>query len=258
MFGEAPPFLSREDYIKKLHSMESDRHSYETVLSVGYALKALGESLNAPFRYVENIDICGYLSSLPWNTDAWDAGHNVDILATAMYFNRTEFGLKISENELFGWLNAHISPQTGMWGRGKDGCMTLPINGWYRVARGSYGQFGAPAPFAEMTIDTVLAHSGPAMPRSACYTLDTVYPLWLCSLQTKRRLTEGQAWAAERLREIIPAWKNGFGFELGGDVSLKGTEMWLSIIYNLCKYIGREELLGYRPRGVHFIDKYFC
>ena len=254
MFGKEPPFLSRCDYIDKLHSMEKDEHSYERVLSVGYALKAMGEKLNSPFEYVNKLDISEYLSSLPWAEDAWNGGHNADILATAMYFNRTQFGLKIPENELFGWLGRNIVPHTGVWGEDKAGDFLLPVNGWYRAVRGSYGQFGVPVPYAEKTIDTVLAHKERYPRGNACYTLDIIYPLWLCSKQTGYRKSEGQAWAIEQLRRITANWRPGFSFELEeGEISLQGTEMWLSIVYNLCKYIGKEQLLGYEPKGVHFI-----
>ncbi len=262
MFGEEPPFLKKEEYIEKLHSMETGLHGYETVMSLGYALKALGAKLNKPFDYVDGLDVCGYLSSLPWNRDPWDCGHNTDILATAMYFNRTLFGRTIPENQLFGWLGRNLSPQTGMWGKDNDGDFLLPVNGWYRAARGSYGQFGVPLPWAERTIDTVLRHKASVPKGNACCTLDIVYPLWLCGKQTDYRRTEGQVWAMEQLRRICANWRPGFSFELEtGDVSMQGTEMWLSIIYNICKYLGREDLLGYEPKGVHCLtknDNNFC
>lgn len=252
MFGSVPSY---PNYIERLHSMERDEHSYEAVLSVGYALKALNEKLSKPFEYIQKMDISEYLSSLPWKTDAWNGGHNVDILATAMYFNRTVFGERIPENKLFGWLGRNINPQTGMWGRDNGGDFLLPVNGWYRTVRGSYGQFGLPVPYAERVVDTVLKHKERWPKGNACCTLDIIYPLWLCGEQTDYRKTEGQAWAVEQLRRVAENWHDGFSFELeNGVVSLQGTEMWLSIFYNLCKYIGKERLLGYRPRGVHLID----
>ncbi len=252
MFDEKPPFLNREDYIKKLHSMEKDSHSYETVMSLGYALRALGDGLSAPFSYVDALDADKYLSSLSWDSDPWDAGHNTDILATAMYFNKTRFGKPIPEAALFDWLGRRIMPQTGLWG---GGSLNLRINGWYRTVRGSYGQFGLPLPYAENTIDSALLHSGGDYEFNACNVLDIIYPLWLCGRQTDHRRSEGQAWALGILRRVIPLWRPGFGFAPEKDpVTLKGTEMWLSIIYNICKYLEKEELLGYVPKGVHKID----
>lgn len=252
MFGEEPAFFDREKYIKKLHSMESDSHSYETVMSLGYALRALGDRLSSPFNYTEELDADAFLSSLSWDTDPWDAGHNADILATALYFNRELFGRPAPEGALFGWFGRHICPQTGLWG---GGSLNLRINGWYRTVRGSYGQFGLPLPYAESTVDSVLIHKDGDFEFNACNVLDIIYPLWLCAEQTDHRRTEGQAWAVEVLRRVIPLWRPGFGFAPEKDpVTLKGTEMWLSITYNLCKYIGKEELLNYRPKGIHKID----
>ena len=33
--------------------------------------------------------------------------------------------------------------------------------------------------------------------------------------------------------------------------SLMGTEMWLSILYLMCDYIGISHLLNFSPKGVH-------
>lgn len=251
MFDEEPPFMSRGEYIKKLHSMENDSHSYETVMSLGYALRALGDRLSAPFNYVDKLEVSAYLSSLSWASDPWDAGHNTDILATAMYFNKILFKKPIDEDALFNWLGRNICPQTGLWG---GGSLNLRINGWYRAVRGSYGQFGVPLPYAEKTIDSVLAHKDAGCDFNACNVLDIIYPLWLCGQQTNHRRTEGQAWALETLKKIIGLWKPGFGFAPETDpVTLKGTEMWLSIIYTICVYLEKENLLGYTPKGVHKI-----
>ncbi len=252
MFNEEPPFMSREKYIERLRSMEEDRHGYETVMSLGYALCALGGSLSGPFTYVDGLDVEGYLSSLKWPDDPWDAGHNTDILATAMFFNKTLFNKSVREDRLFGWLRRNICPQTGLWG---GGSLNLRVNGWYRTVRGSYGQFGLPLPYAERTVDSVLEHRDGGCEFNACNVLDIIYPLWRCGLQTDYRRTEGQAWALETLSRIIPLWGPGFGFAPEKDpVTLKGTEMWLSIIYNICKYLEKEKLLGYTPKGVHKID----
>ena len=35
------------------------------------------------------------------------------------------------------------------------------------------------------------------------------------------------------------------------NTSLMGTEMWLSILYIMCDYIGIADLLTYSPKGVH-------
>lgn len=252
MFDGAPPFMGREEYIGKLRSMEEDRHGYETVMSLSCALSALGSGPSSPFGYTDGLDVGDYLSSLSWDTDPWDAGHNTDILATAMYFNKKVFHRSVPEDALFGWLGRHICPQTGLWG---GGSLNLRINGWYRTVRGSYGQFGLPLPYAERTVDSVLRHKDGSFEFNACNVLDIIYPLWRCGLQTEYRRTEGQAWALETLRRIVPLWRPGFGFAPEKDpVTLKGTEMWLSIVYNICLYLEKEALLGYIPKGVHKIS----
>lgn len=255
MFDSTVPLMPREEYVQKLHSMEKDCHDYERVLSVPYALIAMGEKPDAMFDYVNKTDVWEFLSEQKWSTDPWDGGHNADILATAMYMNKKFFGQRVDECALFGWLNANVLPQTGMWGKDKNGDFLLPVNGWYRAVRGSYGQFNVPFPHCEKVIDTVLKHKDKYPKGNACYTLDIAYPLRFCSEQTSYRITQGQAWALEQIRRIAASWRPGFSFELeGGQVGLQGSEMWLSIMYDLCKYIGNEHLLGYRPKGVHKID----
>ncbi len=255
MFGETPPLMSREKYVRKLRSMEKDCHSYEHAMSVPYALTAMGEKPLVEFNYVYKLNLWDWLSALRWKDDPWDGGHNLDILATAMYFNKTVFGRSVNERELFGWMGTAVNPQTGMWGKDKEGDFLLPVNGWYRAVRGSYAQFGFPVPYAERVIDTVLKHKEKYPRGNACFTLDIAFPLRICGEQTGYRITEGQAWAVEQIRRIAASWKRGFSFELeGGEKGLQGTEMWLSIMYDLCRFIGKEQLLGYRPLGVHKID----
>ena len=57
------------------------------------------------------------------------------------------------------------------------------------------------------------------------------------------------------INRIIEKWVsgNGFAFVLSDleNPSLMGTEMWLSILYIMCDYLGIEHLLNFSPKGVH-------
>jgi hypothetical protein len=139
------------------------------------------------------------------------------------------------------------------------------VNGYYRLTRGSFAQFGLPVPHPERVIDTVLDHSRD--PRhftpgreNACNVLDVAHPLWLCTRQTNHRNAEIRQWAAGQLTTVLPRWHPGQGFGFGPSADgggpgrwpgLQGTEMWLAIVWTLAELIGLSDLLGYRPRGVH-------
>lgn len=139
-----------------------------------------------------------------------------------------------------------------------------PVNGYYRLTRGTFAQFGLPVPRPEQTIDTVLAHTRDSRffadgRGTACDVLDVIHPLWLCGRQTRHRRAEVQAWARERLDATLPRWhaEAGFAFSpvptTGAEhlPGLMGTEMWLAIIWLLADVLGESGALGYRPRGVH-------
>ena len=157
---------------------------------------------------------------------------------------------------MFGWLDAHFDRQTGLWGSGdRLDC----VNGFYRLTRGSYAQFGRALPDCEKTIDTVLSHSSGRMFQgkegTSCNVLDVIHPLWLCRRQTDYRSTEGMEWAVQWIDKILKNWDNekGFSFDLllHDNPTLMGTEMWLSILYLLCDYVGLADCLNYQPQGVH-------
>jgi hypothetical protein len=136
------------------------------------------------------------------------------------------------------------------------------VNGFYRLTRGTYAQYGRPLPYPEQSIDTILAHSQDQAffekhVLNACNVLDVIHPLWLCLQQTNHRRAEAEDWARNILPTILEAWKprEGMGFELcSPNASLQGTEMWLSIIYLISDLLARSECLGYRPRGVHRLE----
>jgi len=214
------------------------------------------------------------LEALPWRTQAWGAGAWVDSLATAAHWNLRhgegdgEGGSGTSES-LFGWLLTRVDPWTGMWGSpsAEEGRLQM-VNGFYRLTRGAFAQFGLPLPYPERVVDAVLDHTrdaryfGPGR-ENACNVLDVAHPLWLCTRQLGRtgdgyRSGEIRGWAERQLAAVLPRWQDGRGFGFGPGTAgpgpepgLQGTEMWLAIVWYLADLLGRSGELGYRPRGIH-------
>jgi hypothetical protein len=280
LLGTAPPQLTAEEHVARLRSAQETMETVESldgpaayhVLYVGYALDLLGSSFAHPIRPVLDAtadEVVRQLTALPWRDRAWHAGSRVDAWATAAHWNR-RLGAQPETpgalEALFGWLHLRVDPWTGMWGSptADEGRLRM-VNGYYRLTRGSFAQFGLPVPHAERVIDTVLDHVrdqrwfAPGR-ENACNILDVVHPLWLCGRQTPHRVEEARAWAASQLTAAIARWQpgRGFGFGPSGDGSgpgrepgLQGTEMWLAIVWLLADLVGVSDLLGYRPRGVH-------
>ena len=238
------------------------------VLAAGYALQVLGSRFAVPIRDVAEFDAPALVSRLdaqPWGTDGWRAGAWVDALGTAMLWNQKDFGLTSQIETLFGWLVTRCDPTTGLWGRRTpDGGWLEAVNGFYRLTRGTFAQFGVPLPYPERAIDSVLDHSrdrryfGPDR-GTACNVLDVVHPLWLAGHQTDHRRDGAVEWARVQLERIAAAWRPGRGFSFALETgtgwqrtpSLLGTEMWLSITWLLADYLGVADALDYRPRGIH-------
>lgn len=239
------------------------------ILCVGYALQLLGTTFEHPIRVVGELTsttLVELLDGLPWDHRAWSAGHYVDALGTALYRNAADFGEYGEIETLFGWLTTRCRRSHGMWGEPDDTARWMQVvNGFYRLTRGSYAQFGVPLPYPERAIDTLLHHcTDTAYFRpdrgTACNVLDVIHPLWLCAKQTGYRRAEGEAWARIQLDRVLRSWVDGAGFsfelETGGPEpgrmpGLQGTEMWLAVTWLLADYLGRAEALGYKPRGVH-------
>ncbi|WP_210583661.1 DapH/DapD/GlmU-related protein [Streptomyces sp. GESEQ-35] len=245
------------------------------VLSVGCALELLGSRFAHPVQVVDRMtagQLVARLEALPWRTGAWSAGAWVDCWATGAYRN-LELGGEASGSSgaleaLFGWLGTRVDPWTGMWGAAAspaEGRLQL-VNGYYRLTRGSFAQFGLPVPYAERVVDTVLAHARDprwfsAGRQNACNVLDVAHPLWLAGRQTRHREGEVRAWAGEQLASALGSWRDGAGFGFGPageggsgpgrEPGLQGTEMWLAIVWLLADLAGVADRLGYRPRGVH-------
>jgi hypothetical protein len=201
---------------------------------------------------------------LPWARNAWSAGAGIDALGTAIARNLNDHSVPGPLATLMGWLTLHADPATGMWGQpDPDNGWLQVVNGFYRLTRGTYAQFGLPLPYPEATIKTVLAHTqdrrhftGAAY--NACNVLDVIHPLWLAAKQTDFARAEGRRWAEHQLSTILDHWVDGAGFAFAPFAAddnaipgLQGTEMWLAIIWLLAHYLGHSDTLGYRPRGVH-------
>ncbi len=246
-FGTIPPHLTKEKIVEKIRSFQEDKHEYESVLSASYALEILGEK-PCFFSYAENADAWDVTEGFKWNTDAWDAGHNTDILATAYYMNKIHYGKK-TPTELFEWLKLNQEPD-GLWGKGD---IHLRVNGFYRLTRGTYDQFGYRADCMREAMDTLLDYAKKkGVPTNACDALDIIHPMYFIGKFTQYRKAECEEWCVRMLPIFIKEFTpQGFAFAFGEEASLKGTEMWLSIIYLMCDYLSHGNLLSYEPKGVH-------
>jgi acetyltransferase-like isoleucine patch superfamily enzyme len=287
MFGDVPLLQPREEWVRLLQESQDeqtgmpldpwqanspdaplralgDGNTAYQILSIGYALEALGTYFRKPIRVVQEMpvdELQRLLAALPWKTRAWSAGAWVDAFGTALWMNRARFGLDGPIAPLFDWLRAHNTPHTGLWGEStaEQGWLQ-PVNGFYRLTRGTYAHFGLPVPNVEAAVDTILAHvrlngGFEAHNVNACNVLDVVHPLWLCLQQTDHRRAEALR-LIERQVELIPTrWQAGagFGFAPADVPGLQGTEMWMSILYIGADALGLAEHLSYVPRGVHWL-----
>ncbi|MGW4800021.1 hypothetical protein ACWEPC_47160, partial [Nonomuraea sp. NPDC004297] len=285
LLGGPPPAPAREEVVAFLRDRQdpatglvpelgaSGRPELEGVtayhvLCVGYALDLLGTTFRHPVRAVHDLsskDLLALLDGLDWEREAWTSGSVVDSLGTAFYRNLSGFGLRGEIETLYGWLLTRCRRTHGMWGEPDDDSgWLMVVNGYYRLTRGTFAQFGMPLPYAERAVDTVLTQSrdpryfGPGT-GNACNVLDVIHPLWLLGRQTSYRRAEGEAWARTHLERALGGWHDGAGLSFalsGGDGAartpgLQGTEMWLAIVWLLADYLGISDALGYRPRGIH-------
>ncbi len=231
------------------------------ILCVGYALQVLDSGFEHPIRTDFTLD---ELDNLPWARRAWSAGAGIDALGTAIARNLHDHKESGPLEPLMGWLVTRVDPSTGAWGQPHpdDGWLQV-VNGFYRLTRGTYAQFGLPLPYPEQAVKTVLAHSNDRRMfigdnYNACNVLDVIHPLWLARKQTAYGEQDGLRWAEDQLIRILDRWVDGAGFAFAPDGTddrsipgLQGTEMWLAIIWLLSDYLGLSDALSYRPRGVH-------
>ncbi|GLQ08323.1 hypothetical protein GCM10007913_02550 [Devosia yakushimensis] len=232
------------------------------VLSVGYAIEVLGGQPLHKIAAVEDLsagELCDWLDGLSWRERAWSAGSVVDAIGTALYFNARYFSTGRTRETLFGWLALKQDRGTGLWGSPTTAEGLLqPVNGFYRLTRGTYAQFGLPVPQAERAIDSVLLNyrnyggfSGPTY--TACNLLDTIHPLLLCLKQTDYRRGEAEAIARAVIERAEQRWVagEGFAFADGQQPGLQGTEMWLSVVHLAADLLGIAYSFAFVPKGVH-------
>ncbi len=241
---------------------EQDANVLYNILAAGYALECFGAAPKKPIAFVEDMpadELVRLLEDLPWQRRAWRCGATIDAIATALYFNSRYF---ISGNNLavvFGWLALNADKTTGLWGKSTTAQGLLqPVNGFYRLTRGSYAQFGLPVPHPQAAIDSVIANyrayeTFHGIDYNACNLLDTIHPLLLCLQQTDHRQNEAKEIARETLRRIRGRWQKGRGFAFaeGHPPGLQGTEMWMSVVWLSAKLLDEEDHLPFRPRGIH-------
>ena len=241
--------------------LRNDPLALYNVLAVGYALEILGA---APLHRIAAVDIdaaslCAWLENLPWANNTWGSGAAVDAIGTALYFNARYFSTPGQLATLFGWLTLQADRTTGLWGRPTDIDGWLqPVNGFYRLTRGTYAQFGVPLPYPEATIGTVLMHyrangGFTDAAYNACNLLDTIHPLMLCLRQTDHRRAEVESVAEDILLRAHGRWQAGVGFAFadGQPPGLQGTEMWLSVVHLAARAIGLDPGFPFLPKGIH-------
>ncbi|MBC8039465.1 MAG: acyltransferase [Opitutaceae bacterium] len=261
--GVVPEHIAADAALNEAPPINPDDTRFYNTMALGYALETLGSTLAHPVAVASAITaprLRKKLEHLPWKDRAWGAGDWVDCYASSVLSDALHFGRQPPLKELFAWLDKKCDPMTGMWGPWSEKSRwQQPVNGFYRLTRGTYAQYGVPLPHPEKAIDTILAHATDraffnGKTDDACHVLDVVHPLWLCRKQTAHRRAEIEAWVSKRLPKVLAHWqaKRGFDFVVARhDTSLQGTEMWLSIVYLMADLLGTSEALGYRPRGVH-------
>lgn len=280
-FGELPPGLNVAESIERLRSLQDretglfpeagthftgtalrqDPKALYNVLSAGYALEVLGSHPQQAIQAVQidPAELDRWLLGLPWTTAAWSAGSVIDAIGTAMYFNARYFNVDQPRQALFEWLTRHVNVATGVWGEptAAEGWLQ-PVNGFYRLTRGTYAQFGVPLPKPHEAFETVLLnyrnHQGFTDSKyTACNLLDTIHPLLLIARQSDYRRGDAEDIARKIIARAVDRWQDGEGFAFadGSPASLQGTEMWLSVVHLAAQYLGLANAFSFLPKGVH-------
>jgi acetyltransferase-like isoleucine patch superfamily enzyme len=292
-FGELPPVSTREELIDRIQAAQDPEtglfvdprvgppteplaftdHEWDMygLLSCGYALEVLGAGPRHPVHVIEDCSaerLEELLDALDWGYVAWGSGAWVDGFGTGAYLNRRHHGSTRTHAMLWGWLATHVHRDSGLWGTYLDPLgdwdprWLMAVNGYYRLTRGTYAQFGVAVPHPETAVDTVVAHCRDyrwftCEERNACNVLDVIHPLWMLSRQTEYRRAEIRDGAATILRDATGDWIEGQGvpWHVGHDQpGLQGTEMWLSVVYLAADLLGESAGLSWSPRGVHRLE----
>ena len=290
MFGALPPGADRDELVARIQaSQDPDTGLFQDprlpgremtltpsheewdmygLLSCGYALQVLGAGPTHPVHIIEQCSpdqLEMLLDGLNLDYFAWPSGSWIDGFGTGLMLNRVHHGSTNTAPTLWGWLLTHQDRRSGMWGKylapvGEyDFRWLMAVNGFYRLTRGTYAQFGVDVPNPEAAIDTVLAHARHSgwfatRERNACNLLDIVHPLWLLGRQTDYRRSEIRTAIASLLDGVCADWVDGEGFpwQIGRDQpGLRGTEMFMAVIYLAADLLDECDGLSFVPRGVH-------
>lgn len=290
MFGALPPGADRDELVARIQATQDPdtglfrdprlpgramtlTPSHEEwdmygLLSCGYALQVLGAGPTHPVHIIERCSanqLEALLDGLNLDYFAWPSGSWIDGFGTGLMLNRVHHGSTNTAPTLWGWLLTHQDQRSGMWGTylepvGEyDFRWLMAVNGFYRLTRGTYAQFGVAVPNPEAAIDTVLAHARDygwfaTDERNACNLLDIVHPLWLLGRQTDYRRAEIRTAIAALLDGVCADWVDGQGFpwQVGRDrPGLRGTEMFMAVIYLAADLLDESDGLAFVPRGVH-------
>lgn len=237
-----------------------DNFHFYDVLCVPYALECLGA---APLHRIAWADrqfanIEAFAEALDWRRRGWHCGGAIDTMGTAAYLNTRYFGDQPGFTTLIGWLVTRAHASSGMWSPPENGDWHEPVNGFYRLTRGTFAQFGLPVPYPEAAIDTLLAHVRrnrfwEHRDWTACNVLDVVHPLMLCARQTAHRRHEIDAVVARLAEGLDGCWQRGSGIAFSRDErpGLQGTEMWLSIAAHMARRLSIAENMGIELAGIH-------
>ncbi|WP_404434156.1 acyltransferase [Microbacterium lacus] len=279
LLGTAPPQLPAAEQVRRLRSWQDAETGAVAPLGkphpdlnnpdvayhvecVGYALDLLGSQFAHPVPALSGgtaAEVTAFLDGLPWESEAWTAGHWVDAVGTSLYWSRQRGDARdpAFAETLLGWLVSRADADTGVWGGGD---LLQRVNGFYRASRGTFAQFGIPIPYPRAVVDTVLVHAEDetlfaSAAQNACNVLDVAHPLWLAR-DAGHRAAEVTALARTLLGQAMDHWVDGEGFAFhpgsdGAAPGLQGTEMWLAIVWYLADLAGLSDRLGYRPRGIH-------
>ncbi|MCB9944038.1 MAG: acyltransferase [Geminicoccaceae bacterium] len=237
-------------------------HLYD-ILCVTYALECLGGAplhrMSWADRILESLPV--WLDDLPWHGRGWHSGAMIDSLGTASYVNTRYFQGQPGLPSLIGELSIRCHPSSGMWSPPTGDDWLQPVNGYYRLTRGTFAQFGLPVCWPDRAIDTVLAHAVrndffDSTGRTACNILDIVHPLLLCSRQTDHRAADIDIAFARMAASLANQWQPQAGFAFGGDepAGLQGTEMWLSIAALISHRFKCTSSLSFSLAGIHRLE----
>ena len=203
-----------------------------------------------------------------WGLLARPSGSWVDAFGTGAILNRRHHGSTRAHELLWGWLVTHNDPSSGMWGHhlgpadGFDVGWLMPVNGFYRLTRGTYAQFGLPPPHPEAAIDTVLAHcrartgsaSGSATP-ATCSTSSTPSG---CSagrptIVAPSCATRGRPAARRRLARL--GRRRGLTVSQPGRTAVcRAPRCGSRSSTSPADLGGESDGLSWRPRGVHRLE----